>query len=223
MSKELVTILCWKRGHSNDLALTRKQEEKVQRQAESMKAVCPTCRDEHDENNPIIIYRGQTIFNPCKAFKCPHGHITTVSLFKNNMLHVKYGNESDQFENIVGSIQDIQDYLDNRDIACNHNGCGEHLEPIDDFDLSYPNTPGIKTIRRLGDIWDKEGLEPVRNGHYDGDGHYHTTNSEVANKERLRNLKKQRNVDLDRLNVTSINETTERRSGHIKNKSDINK
>lgn len=171
--------------------MTLKQEKDLPSKIEKMKAVCPVCRNEFGENNSIFIYDGATVWNQDKLYQCSSGHIISVSAFTNKMIHVAYNKGH---ENIEGTIEELNELVDNGVIFC-HNvdendcSCGKAVKPIDDFSLNYPVANNIKTKTRVGDIWAKAGAEPVRNGSYDSDGHYHSTRTERINKERVSRLR----------------------------------
>lgn len=211
MGKQKVVVCCWKHGHETELWLTKKQEEKLQGQIPKLKAVCPTCRNETGQNEAIFVKDGQTLFSSQKVFRCRHGHVSVISAFTNNMLHVKFGPHNDDFENVEGTIADLENLVDSGDIACNHDQCGEKLEPVDDSVLSLPGSCNFKTKNRLGDLWEKSGAEPVRPGAYDNDGYYRQTKSEIANKHRLEKMRN-RNIPEERHPGKRITKPTDRRS-----------
>jgi hypothetical protein len=217
MAKHEVIICCWHKGHNNIVSCTKKQEEKLAKQIPLLKAVCPTCRDNNEGNQSIFIKEGTTIFSAGKLYTCRHGHITTVSAFNNGMLHVRFGNGPEDFVNIEGHIEEIAELLDKKDISChyvkkNNRVCDCKLKPVDDFVLSYPGGSNIKTKQRLGDLWDKAGVEPVRGGVYDKTGEYKETRSERANRERLNRMRK-RNISEDRHPGKRINKATKKDYG----------
>jgi hypothetical protein len=200
MSKQRVVVCCWRAGHETELALTRKQEEKLAKQIPELKAVCPSCKDQG--NFPIFIKEGSTVFAGSKVYRCRNGHITTISPFSNGMLHVTFGPGHENFVNIEGTLEELQEIIDTKDVSCYHvkdNGkqCDCKLKPVDDFMLSYPQAAGIKTKTRVGDLWDKAGLEPVRTGGYDKDGNYQESRSQRANMERLKKMRRTRNIPVD--------------------------
>jgi hypothetical protein len=196
--KHKVVVCCWNSGHETELSLTKKQEEKLARQIPELKAVCPVCRNDEVGNMSIFIKEGQTLYDLSKVYQCRHGHVTTIGTFNNGMLHCKYGPGSEDFENIEGTIKELEILIDKKVISCNHvkeNGkfCGCKLKPIDDHELSYRQVHGIRTKTRLGDLWDKAGIEPVTQGRHDKEGNYTATKTELANRERLKKIRK-RNI-----------------------------
>jgi hypothetical protein len=220
MAKHKVVVCCWKHGHETEFLMTRAQEERLVRQIPKLKAVCPVCRDETGTNEEIFIKEGQTLVSSHKVYKCEDGHPTIIGAFTNNMLHTRFGPGNDDFENVEGGIDDLQDLVDNGDIICNHDGCGKPLRAADDSVLRLPGSSNFKVKTRLGDLWDKAGAEPVRPGSYDQNGHYSDTHSEKANRHRLEQMRK-RNMAEDRHPGKRITKATKRQYGR-KSKNDIN-
>lgn len=195
MAQHKVVVCCWSHGHETELSMTRLQEEKLAKQIPKLKAVCPTCRESDNGNQAIFIKHGDTVFGSHKTFVCRHGHTSLVSPFSSGMLHIRFGPGEDDFTNIKGTIEELEELIDNKDITCyhtkvNNQACGCKLKAVDSSSLSYPETVGIKTKTRLGDLWDRAGAEPVRNGSYDADGNWSTSRTEKANLERLKNMRK---------------------------------
>lgn len=188
------------------MTLARTQEEKLARDLIKMKKVCPLCKP---DNNPLSIVDGQTVFSPLKSYKCINGHLSLIGLLP-NFFHIKYGPNNLDFINIEGQPNELETLIDTKEISC-HN-CEEKLIPIDNAVLSIPNIANIKTKTRVGDLWDRQGIEPVRQGSYNKDGEYNPTRTESINKERLRQIRKNRNIPLDKLpNIISINKPTKKR------------
>lgn len=223
MVKERVRVICWEKGHITELAQTRKQMDKMMRQIDIMQAVCPHCRNAGDGNKAIVAIEGPSVFDPGKVFQCTKGHVTIISAFSNGYLHTKHG--VGLYVNIEAEISELQELVDTKELFCNHSigenkTCKCALSPIDDKILSKPVAPGIKTKTRIGDLWDRAGLEPVRSGSYDHDGNYHETRTEVGNRARLRRLKKTRLVE-NGPDTVSRNRTTETDYGH-RDKREVN-
>ena len=213
MALHRVVVCCWLHGHQTELAMTKRQEEKLTSKIDKLKAVCPTCRDEELGNQPIFILDGETLFNPGKVYRCHRGHISRIGAFSNGVLNVTFSSDRKDFVNIEGTIEELKELIDKKEISCHRvkeNGrrCDCKLKPMDDFRLSYPVVPGIKTRTRLGDLWDKAGVEPVRSGGYGKDGEYHGTRSEEANLERVRRLRQKRQIEESRKPGTTINQPT---------------
>lgn len=190
----MTRIICWKRGHENVFSYSAKKEEKVTRQLENMKAVCPNCRDEHGENESAFIADGKTVFFPGKIFQCSKGHVNSVSVFESGKLTVKFGNDYYDFVNTEFLLDNLEEDIDNGHLSCYHGGedkCGCSLVAVDDYQLIIPGKHSLKTRTRLGDVWDKEGLEPVRSGGYTGKNNtYVDSKTEIANKHRLKKMQK---------------------------------
>jgi len=196
MAAHEVDITCWTCGHKETMIMTRRQEDALEKKIPKMKAVCPKCKEEGRGNQPIFISRGETLYNPGKVFICEHGHVNVVGAFSHGWLSIKIGPNT--HTNIEGRIEDIESMLDDGTLCCQHedeeeNVCQAKLIPADDTELSYANEPGIKTRVRVGDLWDKHNIDPVREGSYDGSGNYKETRSQVANRARL-NKMRERNI-----------------------------
>lgn len=219
-----VKIICWDHCHMNEIPQTKKQAESLPKRVAQGKAVCPDCRNEGLGNKPFevidspALLRGGTL----KPYRCRHGHLTVVSAFASDMFHVRFGPAQDAFENVPGKLEELAELIDKKEIACNHtvetkNGgtrkCNCKLTPLDDSVVTSPRGLNFKTKTRIGDIWDREGLEPVRPSTYDKEGNVSESRTDKANRERLRRMQKQnRNVEKDRLPAhRAINETTEKR------------
>lgn len=199
MAQHQVIVCCWKHCHQTELVMTRRQEDTLADKITRLKAVCPACRDQELGNQPIFILKGETLFNPGKVYKCYHGHVSQISAFVSGMINITFGNDSGEFVNVEGSIRELAELIDKKEVSCHHvkedgRVCGCKLKETDDFTLAYPDVPGIKTKTRLGDLWDKAGAEPVRSGGYGKDGHYEGTRSEDANKARIKNMQRKRNI-----------------------------
>lgn len=196
--KSIVRVICWGKGHVTELVQTRKQMDKMMRQIEVMQAVCPQCRNAGHGNQAIVAIEGPSIWEPGKVFQCTEGHVTIISAFSNGYLHTKHG--LGLYVNVQAEINELEELVDTKEIFCNHSvgenkTCGCALKAVDDKVLSSPVAPGIKTKTRIGDLWDRAGLEPVRSGSYDENGEYHGTRTEAGNRARLKRIKKQRLVN----------------------------
>lgn len=201
MTQSRVVVCCWLNGHQTEMTMSLRQEEALVQKIKKLKAVCPECRNAGFGNQPIFIQDGRTVFNPSKVYRCEHGHVTTIGAFNNGMLHLNFGFNTEDFVNIEGTIEELPELIDSKDISCHHvidgKQCDSKLCPIDNFALTYPSTAGIKTKTRVGDLWDRAGIEPVRPGNYDADGHYQQTRTEIANRERLSRMRN-RNTPMER-------------------------
>lgn len=226
MSNHQVIVCCWLHGHETELFMTKRQEQRLEKQIPELKAVCPICRDEENGNQPIFIKSGMSLFSDHKVYRCRHGHATTISAFTNGMLHVRFGPDSEDFINIEGTIEELENLVDKKEISCHHvkeNGrrCDCKLKAVDDASISYPGAAGIKTKVRVGDLWDRHGLEPVRNGAYDNKGNYSESKTQSANMERLKNMRRKRLMKQDKHPGKRINKATKKQYGH-RSKSEVN-
>lgn len=221
MAKSLVRIICWKRSHVTELAMNKAQEQKLESDIPKMKKVCPDCKP---ENCSITIVNGATVFNPSKAYRCERGHLSLIAPL-GDQLNICFGPDREECVNISGSLSDLPNLIDTGDIACNHvvdgKPCDCKLTPIDNFQLSYPSAPAIKTRMRIGDLWDRHGIEPVRSGNYDGQGGYNESRSQKAHKERLARMARRRNISKDRQPGKVINKATKTDYGR-RDKSSVN-
>lgn len=212
MAKHKVIVCCWEHGHEAEVIMTRLQEDKLVKQIPQLKAVCPVCREGSLGNKPIFIKQGKTLFGDHKTYACRHSHVTVISAFGNGTLHAKYGHGNEDFVNIEGTIEELEELIDKKEISCHHvkddgKPCDCKLKATDSGVISRPVAAGIKTKTRLGDIWDRAGAEPVRNGQYDRDGNYNESKTEVANRERLKRIRK-RNIEESRLPGQRLNKPT---------------
>jgi hypothetical protein len=211
MARTKVIVCCWEKSHETELLISRSEEEAIQRKILKNKVVCPTCKVDNI-NNPIFVKEGATLFNAMKHYQCKDGHASLIGLFNHGWLHIQYGPGPEDFFNIKGSLEELPELIDTDEIICHHKECGLSLKAVDNYSLQYSNPPGIKTKQRIGDIWDKAGIEPVRSGQYDKDGNYQATHTEKANKHRIRKLQKERNVSLDRIPGEVYTKPTERKA-----------
>lgn len=221
MAKSLVRIMCWERSHITELAMNKAQEKKLDADIPKLKKVCPDCKP---ENRSIVIVNGTTVFNPSKAYRCQRGHLSLIAPLGDG-LHIRYGPTSDEFVNVMGTLDELSNLIDNEDVACNHvmddGPCDNKLTPLDDFKLSYPSSPAVKTRMCIGDLWDRHGIEPVRTGQYNGTGDYQESRSQIANKKRLASMQRDRNLPKDRHPGKPINKATKRDYGR-RDKSSVN-
>ena len=225
MVNSKVVVCCWLKTHENELVMTKRQEETLGKKLKTLGAVCPTCRNEDLGNQAIFMKEGQTLFHPNKVFKCRHEHASTVGAFNNGMLHISFGIGPEDFVNIEGTLEELEELIDSKEISCHHvreNGrlCDCKLKEVDDYELTYPTGTAFRTKTRLGDLWDKAGAEPVRTGQYDSNLNYQATRSEKANLDRLKRMRK-RNVPKDKLPGRRIDKATKKDYGR-RSKNDVN-
>lgn len=165
MAKVPIELYCWEKSHLTLVEISQGQKEKFLRMVGSGKRVCPLCKPENKLMTCTDDFGG---FSHAKAFQCRHGHLTTLSMFKNGTIHTKWGEDGEQFENFEGGIEGIPELIDSKEISCNHTVegskgprvCGCKLKASDDKVLHLPEMGnfGIKTKTRLGDWWDKQGI-----------------------------------------------------------------
>lgn len=218
-----VKIICWDHSHMNEIPLTSKQAEALPRKVVLGKVVCPDCRNAGRGNKPFEIIESPTQIrgSTTKPYTCRNGHLTTISAFANDAFHVRFGPERSDFENVSGRPEELVELIDKKGITCNHivatksggtRKCNCKLTQLDDSVVTIPHGTNFRTKTRVGDIWDRDGLEPVRPSTYDRDGNISESRTDKANRERLRRMQKQnRNIERDRLPAhRAINETTEK-------------
>lgn len=214
MAKVLVTVRCWNHGHETKELLTLRQAEKLQANILDHKVVCPVCKSE------LAIIECPGHLDNQKLIQCSSGHLTLVSAFANNMLHFSFGNDSESFVNVEGTPEEFDNMLDSKEVICYHRvgegTCDCQLKALDDKPVEKPRATGIKTKVRVGDLWDKNHVEPVRNGSYDTDGNYNESKTDAANRRRLQNMRRKRLIDEEKHPGRRINKPTnqihERRS-----------
>lgn len=198
-----VEIACWKHGHISELFLTRKGEEKLVRQIPKLKAVCPKCKELENGNEPIMILDGETRFSTCKPYRCHHGHLNVISVL-GETLHVRFSRTD--FVNVDGSIEELPELIDSKDISCNHvsekgKRCNCKLKAANKAELTKNTVHSIRTKTRIGDLWDKAGIEPVTPSRLNKkSGEFEDSRTDKANRERLKRLQRgnKRNVDASR-------------------------
>lgn len=202
MANHKVVICCWFCGQESDFVMNKRQEETLERKIKKGLAVCPRCRDVDHVNRPVFIKAGETLFSTGKVYRCEHGHAHVIAAFANGVLNVEFGPGQEDFVNIDCKPDELAELIDTKDISCYHviNGqsCDGKLSAVDDERLECPVAPGIKTKTRLGDLWDKHNITPVRQGKYNKDGEYSATQSEKANRHRLQRMR-ERNVPVNKL------------------------
>lgn len=190
--KNKVTIICKECCHVMDVSISHKQEIVIEKSIKRNAKVCPLC------GGSIVIIYGETVFNPSKPYKCKKGHLALVALLGEKFVNISY--HDDTFCNM--------EEFDNK---CN---CGEELVEIDDFVPICGSAPAVKTKTRVGEIWDKKGIEPVRSGTYTKNGDYIHSRSQELNQERMRKMRKQRNIQEEMLPGRAIKNPTKRDYGY---------
>lgn len=207
MAKVIITVRCWDHGHETQDLLTQKQAEKLPLNVLDKKVVCPNCK------GSLAIINCPGTFGDRKLIQCTRGHLTLVSAFTNSMLHFQFGNDGESFVNVEGTPEEFDKLIDSQEIMCYHKvgegTCDSPLKALDDKPVQMPRAAGIKTKVRVGDLWDKHRVEPVRTGSYDADGNYSESKSYAANRQRLQRMRRQRNIAEDKHPGKRINKPTD--------------
>ena len=198
-----VTICCWTCGYEQKSNMTLRDEHKLEQKIAKSRAVCPECRDKRGVNNKIFIKAGRTVVNAGKVLRCQSGHINLAYVLGDNIVCLKH---DDKINNYEISFQDF----DVTKVSCQN--CEETLVEVDTLPLEKPSMTSIKTKTRVGDIWDRNRMEPVRPGAYDKDYNFKESQTSKSNKERLKKIRKTRNVSTDNMPKTiAVNEITKTR------------
>lgn len=207
MAKVIVTVRCWDHGHETKDLLTSKQAEKLRANVVSGAVVCPVCK------GSLAVIDCPGLFDDHKMIQCSSGHLTLASAFANGMLHLQFGNGNESFVNVEGVPEEFDKLIDSKEIVCYHTvgegSCDAPLKAMDDKPLQAPRAAGVKTKTRVGDIWDKHRVEPVRSGNYDGDGNYNESKTDAANRRRLQRMRRQRNIAEERHPGKRLNKPTD--------------
>ena len=220
MAKIPIELYCWDKSHQTLVEIPKGQKDKFLRMVRNGKRVCPSCKPENKLMTCTDDFSGLI---SSKAYKCKHGHLSTISMFASGGIHVRYGEDSNEFENFQGGLDAVDKHLDSKEISCNHvvegrssiRVCGCKLKECDDKVLELPSGAsfGIKTKNRLGDWWDKQGIihqreegSVVDGGGFSAD--YKPSNYESAHAERLKNMPRKRvtkKTDVERLKRSTNN------------------
>lgn len=175
---------CWKKSHLVQLDLHRSKHRSYIEKCGQLKIVCPQCKPENVKLEPL---KAEGIFNVGKAYKCKEGHLNIVSAFGTGFINIQ---GPEKFENPNIHVEDLK----GQRLACQHDGCGLHIEAVDDSIIEIPQANAIKTKTRIGDVWDKNRVEPVRTGSYNQDGVYSESITQQKNSDRLQRMKRNRNI-----------------------------
>lgn len=206
MANHEVIVCCWRNGHETRLIMNLREEHILAKKINKHKVVCPVCRNAGHGNCDIFIKSGKTVLYPGKLYQCENGHVNVIAPIGNDIMNIQFNNES---FNVNCTIEKLSNMIDTKRVICQHSDCHSSLKPVDDFILSSPVAPGIRTKTRVGDLWDRAGIEPVRSGHYDQTGDYVSTKTEIANKKRLSKVR-ERNISENRLPGKRIDKPTDR-------------
>jgi len=185
-------------SHIIAMDLTEKAYKVYVRKFKHGRAVCPNCKPENHQMVPCDPPETENCFGGGHTLTaCRHGHTTKVSAFANGMLHVKWGDDNGQFENIKSIPEEIAELVDTKAISCNHTierkqrgwgRCGCKLKIVAG-EAEVPQAIFIKTKTRVGDVWDKQGIVRPSEGTVAKDGTYRPGALERRHNERLREIK----------------------------------
>ncbi len=186
-------------SHLIAMEMNDTQYNKMVRLLSSGRAVCSHCKAEGVSSlmKPCDPPETESQFGGGHTLvACRHGHTTKVSAFSNGMLHVKWGDDDGQFENIEGVPEEIPELVDTKAISCNHTiersrgwaRCGCKLKVVKGK-AETPQATFVKTKVRIGDIWDKNKIARPSEGRVDKDGNYHPSELEKRHTERIRDMK----------------------------------
>jgi len=199
----IVNVKC---DNGHELAIDVPRPAGFLRLCEKGKRVCPHCKPENVRLSPFEPEENN-ITNE-KRYACKHGHVTSFSPFTNGMINVTWGED---YENIEGMPQDVPRWIEDGIIRCRHSvvnkagrrrKCSCKLKPVDDAVLDYPNSVGIKTRTRVGDIWDKHDCVEAKDSHVETfreggreDARFVETEFGKRNKRRLNDIRKKRQTE----------------------------
>lgn len=211
MSK--LVLRCWDHGHLVEVDVPKAKVSKFIEQCNDLKKVCPQCKP--DNKRLRVVSNNDDSFCESKPYQCSHGHLTLVATFGRSaqMLEITWGADPAQRQNIQAGLEDLPDLVDKGEIVCNHvaqdgAACGQKLVACDGTALSYPQFSGFKTKVRVEDVWRKYKVAEPKMGSYDEASSdprnpvlpkYNKTEFEERNKERLKRMKRDRNIPIDRL------------------------
>lgn len=186
-----LTFYCWN-CHCHEIELSEKKADTYITKLHSGRVVCGVC-----SSILKLTARSDQPSMPTKAFGCSNNHLNMISVFgKVGKLSIEH---NDKHENLDGMIEDISK------LKCLH--CNTKLYACDSTILEHPNMPSFKTRMKVGDLWDKYRTPAPIMGSYDEETpdpdnpflpKYTPSEFEQRNKERLKQIKKTRNIPLDR-------------------------
>jgi hypothetical protein len=164
---------------SKDAVLQRVKEKKI---------ICPRCGGNLSEYKPPK-------WHPAKQFFCRLGHVTSIYPFTNGECNIAWSDKD--YINADINHKEIENSIKSGDICCpiindKHEVCGLRLVPVDNVPLEPAKLSTAKTVTRLGDLWDRAGYPEPKHGTYDADFNYHESEFQKRNRQRLKNLKKER-------------------------------
>lgn len=170
---------CWDHSHKIEVD---KNIKSTCKKVKAGKLVCP-----EDGSRLVHVYGYDVIF-PRKPYTCKNGHLTLIGAFKKG-LSISYGPEQ-RVNEMEFSAGDLEELVSSGTIACRR--CGSPLSALDDYVLTPPEVPSVKTRVRVGDVWDKHGTPEPRKGDLDENLTYRPSEFEKRNAERLKSIRRKR-------------------------------
>jgi hypothetical protein len=190
--KTPLTCRCWNNSHLNINNLSEKLHNKSISKIEAGQLVCQAC------GSQLCPLYSTAILFPSKPYTCESGHLNVLFAFKDGKVNIKWGNASEDSINIFEVDSDIKELIEKGKISCYHlvNGvkCSHALSSLDETPLEAPTVQQAKTKTRVGDLWDRHGLESVKPSHYTNDGQFIESKTDVANKARLEKMSRDRSI-----------------------------
>lgn len=171
------------------------------------KRVCPYCKP---TNSPLVPCDPPTgKFSNDKLYHCSKGHVTKAYAFTNGYCGVEWGSDIEEHANMKTSPPEMMAKITNGEIKCRAVVLGKNdlprlcnckLKPTDDAILALPDSYGIKTKTRVGDVWDSAKCPRPQDSHYrfvtkkgQKDAEFVVTEFDKRNKKRVDNMRRERN------------------------------
>lgn len=172
---------CKKENHWVTMKLTAKALGTTIRKCAKGKLVCPHCHPE----NVALEYRES---ERGKMYTCADNHLIDFIMFANGYIHMWWGEEADEFENLEITSEALHAAIADGTISCPR--CKKELEELDDSPLLLPQAPAAKTKVYVGDVWDKAKCPQAVQSHYDKDGNFKESDFDNANKRRIADMRR---------------------------------
>jgi hypothetical protein len=163
------------------MKLTAKALETTKRKCAKGKLVCPHCHPDNVELEHRESGRG-------KMYTCEDNHLVDFIMFSNGYINMWWGDESDEFENLEMSSEELCIALEEGNVICPR--CKKELLELDDSPLLPPQAPAAKTKVYVGDIWDKAKCPQATKSDYDKDGNFQESAFDKANKRRMADMRR---------------------------------
>jgi len=190
--KKQIIARCWEKSHLNIAEVSEKLHSKYIQKIEKGILVCQHCG-----SRLCALYSPEILFNS-KPYACEEGHLNTLFAFKDGRINITWGNDFEKSNSISGTDDDVENFIKNSNITCHHESnnvkCSKQLSPLDDLVLKAPTMQQAKTKTRVGDLWDKNGIESVKPSHYTNDGQFIQSKTDLANKIRLDKMQRERAI-----------------------------